>query len=223
MTRIIQPEGAKGSLKWIQRAVNVRPETLDAPLQARIGAGKINWRSPLIQDDFAEYRDAAFLTRIGLDDLREDLAAFWPRRGPQWDALATTDAGDVLLIEAKAHIAELFSSPTQANAASLELIERALRATSVQLRASPKAPWSQCFYQYANRLAHLAFLRRHGKPAWLVLVSFVGDGAVGGPHTAEAWDSAYAVIDHVLGLRADHGLARYIIHIHPDVRELQPR
>ncbi|HZC15890.1 MAG TPA: hypothetical protein VE309_03940, partial [Caulobacteraceae bacterium] len=89
-----------------------------------------------------------------------------------------------------AHIAELFSSPTQASVPSLERIERALGTTSTLLKASPKAPWSQCFFQYANRLAHLAFLRRHGKPAWLVLVSFVGDEAVGGPRTAEAWESA---------------------------------
>ena len=221
MTRIIQPEGVKGSLKWIQRAVNIRPEMLDGPLCERLGAGKINWRSPLVGDHFAEYRDAGFLARLGLDDLRDSLEDFWPRRGPQWDALATSDRGDVLLVEAKAHIAELFSSPTQASATSLERIERALASTSALLKASPRAAWSQCFFQYANRLAHLAFLRGHGKQAWLVLVSFVGDEAVGGPRTAEAWESAYAVMDHVMGLRADHGLARYVIHIHPDVRDLQ--
>jgi hypothetical protein len=33
------------------------------------------------------------------------------------------------------------------------------------LRAKPEADWLTGYYQYANRLAHLHFLRRHGIPA----------------------------------------------------------
>ncbi len=220
MTRVRQPSGTKGSLKWIQRAVNERPELLQAALGGRLGGSRITWCSPLISDEFAEYRDAAFLAQLGLAHLADELKAFWPCRGPQWDALGRTDRDDLLLVEAKAHIGEMFSPPTAAGPASLAVIDRALVGVAEHLGAEPKAPWTQCFYQYANRLAHLYFLRSHGLPAWLVLLSFTGDAEVGSPRSGEAWEAAYSVMDHVMGLRTGHRLARYVLHVHIDVAEL---
>ena len=69
------------------------------------GARSITWRSPLRSDDFAEYRDADFLKVVGLEEWSGALAEFWPQRGPQWDALGVSNQGDVLLVEAKAHLA----------------------------------------------------------------------------------------------------------------------
>ena len=37
---------------------------------------------------------------------QRSLSSFWPRRGPQWDGLARTGRGDLLLVEAKAHVAD---------------------------------------------------------------------------------------------------------------------
>lgn len=221
MSRVEQPVGVRGSLKWIQAAVNGRPEVLDTPILGAVGRGSsVKWLSPLREDAYAEYRDSAFLNQLGVTDLDDVLASFWPRRGPQWDALGRTDSDDLLLIEAKAHVAEMFSPGTQATGASREGIERALAETAEALGAQPKADWTLCFYQYANRLAHLHFLRSRGKPAWLVLVSFTGDDDMNGPETAEVWRAAYSVMDHVMGLRKDHALARYIVHLHPHVAEL---
>src|SRR5688572_174877 len=102
--RVPQTEGSAGSLKWIQRAVNDRPFVLQEALhKAGFAKSGIEWRSPLRDDAWAEYRDDTFLEKIGHKDLAPALGQFWPARGPQWDALAVAD-DEVLLVEAKAHI-----------------------------------------------------------------------------------------------------------------------
>src|SRR4051812_11808263 len=59
-------------MQWF---VNHAPQELDA----HIGIGAIDWKSPAADDDYAEYRDAAFLTRLGIvlphRPLRDILAA----------------------------------------------------------------------------------------------------------------------------------------------------
>lgn len=124
--RVVQTEGKRGSQKWLQRAVNRSPEVLNGLILPRLaGASQIVWRSPLADDGYAEYRNSQFLTRIGADRLITNLARFWPQRGPQWDGLALSDVGDTVLVEAKAHIGELCSPPTQASASSRDIIETA--------------------------------------------------------------------------------------------------
>jgi len=209
---------ARGSLKWIAQAVNERWPSVEEPILAATGATSIAWRSPLAEDDFAEYRDADFLDRVDLGRLTTDLADWWPVRGPQWDALGVTDRSDVLLVEAKAHVAEFCSTGTAAGEQSRIKIEAALADCANALGAeAARAAWSDVFYQLANRLAHLHFLRGKGVPAWLVLVGFIGDREMEGPNCAEAWNAAYQVALHALGLRRRHAMTRFMIHVHPSV------
>lgn len=217
--RVKQPEGKRGSLKWIQRAVNEQWPSLNQPITDHIGSNApIKWLSPVESDDYAEYRDASFLRRIGQASLVDALTGYWPARGPQWDALGETSRGDILLVEAKAHIAEMCSPGTAASPASRLLIDETLSRLAQQLAASPKrASWSDHFYQLSNRLAHLHFLRTHGVSAWLVLVNFLGDRDMAGPKTSEAWEAAYEVAFHVMGLPRTHSLSPFIIHIYPSV------
>jgi hypothetical protein len=217
--RVEQPEGKRGSLKWIQRAVNEQWTSLNQPIAERTDSSAvIRWLSPLATDGFAEYRDSEFLNLIDQARLAPALKGYWPARGPQWDALGRTSRGDVLLVEAKAHIAEMCSPGTAASTQSRSRIEAALIELAQQLGANPKhVPWSDHFYQLANRLAHLHFLRAHGVSAWLVLVNFVGDQDMGGPTTSEAWEAAYQVTFHVMGLPGKHSLSSFIIHAYPTV------
>ena len=220
--RCPQPVGERGSLKWMQLLVNEHPKALnDAILERLPKAHTIEWRSPLRSDDFAEYRDADFLKQIGTERLAADLRAFWPERGPQWDGLACSHNGDVLLVEAKAHISELCSSAIAASDQSRQQIEAALRETAHFLKAEPRASWSTCFYQLTNRLAHLYFLRhQQDVPAWLVLTNFVGDAEMDGPTSEAEWKAAYQIVWHVLGINRSHELIPYVIELHPDIRKI---
>ena len=218
MARFPQPAGFRGSLKWIQRAVNAHPEVLDSAILPRLNkAGSIQWLSPLVGDDFAEYRDAAFLQRLGRPELAPRLAEFWPARGPQWDALALSDAGDILLVEAKAHLDELFSPATQASIHSRKKIEAALNDTMLTGRVQARGAWTDLFYQLGNRLAHLHFLRANGCSAYLVLVNFLGDADMNGLESTAEWEAAYRVVLHVMGVPADSPLLRYTVHVYPRV------
>jgi hypothetical protein len=206
-------------LKWIQQAVGERWASLDAPILAKTpGARSIEWLSPLAADDYAEYRDEAFLTRLRVNHLAAALREFWPSRGPQWDALGRTDRGDLLLVEAKSHIAEMCSPGTAAATASKERITARLKEVAGTLGVrSNGAAWTDFFYQLANRLAHLQFLRDRDQPAYLVLANFLNDAEMDGPKTPEAWQAAYEVAFHVMGLPRRHKLSRYVIEVFPDV------
>lgn len=217
MTRFVQPKGSRGSLKWIQHAANERWPSLDDPIAAALGS-KVEWRSPLEDDDYAEYRDGDFLELVGLGRLRPELARFWPPRGPQWDALAVGSQGQVVLVEAKAHVGEMCSPPSGASEASKQFIERSLSSCAERLGARPgHAEWIDHFYQLANRLAHLQFLLDNGVQAYLILVNFLNDREISGPTAAETWEASYKVAFHVLGLGKRHPLSRHILHVFPDV------
>lgn len=211
--RIRQPIGTRGSLRWVQLAVNRRPDLLAAELP------RVRWLSPLEADDFAEYRDGSFLRLLGLDALIPKLKAFWPARGPQWDALGLMGTAPVL-VEAKAHLREFISPATAAKGAAREKIAAALEATRAFVGAEGGADWMARYYQFTNRLAHLHFLHREGVPATLVFVNFLGDTDMNGPTDAAAWEGAFRAAEDALGLPRRHALTAFIRHVHIDVRDL---
>jgi hypothetical protein len=101
---------------------------------------------------------------------------------------------------------------------SIEKIKAALDKAASYLGAERRAPWSSVFYQLANRIAHLYFLRNNGAKAWLVLVNC--DTEMNGPSSEAEWRAAYQVVWHVLGLPKHHKLSPYILDIFPEVRSL---
>ena len=172
----------RGSQRWLQVAVN-RCRTIidDAVAQAiNLDRGEtVEWRSPLESDCFKEYRDAEFLECTDVRPQHRQLADFWPPGGPVWDGLARTSGGRCLLIEAKANIPEFDTSPTGASGKSLCKIEKAFRETREFLKVRSDTDWTKCFYQYANRLAHLYFLKKlNCVDAALVFIYFTGDDTV---------------------------------------------
>lgn len=215
--RAKQPIGKRGSLKWIQQAVEERWPSLERPILEATSGERLKWLSPLRGDEFSEYRDADFLRLLDLQRLEGDLAAFWPRHGPQWDGLAKVDDHKLVLVEAKAHVKEFCTSGTAAGEQSRAKIEASFEKLARALDASPKMSWGDTFYQLANRLAHLWFLRENGAPAYLALVGFTGDREMGGPQSAEAWHAAYEVATYAMGLPARHGLSKFIFHVNPQV------
>lgn len=218
-TRIKQPVGTKGSLKWIQRLANRHPELFAARVQhalSKPSSWQIEWVSPLANDERAEYRDAGFLKRLKLDHLAPALKSFWPAGGPVWDGLALIPGG-VMLIEAKAHAGELASTCT-AGAASKERIRKQLDATKRWAGAEESADWMNGFYQYANRLAHLRFLREQGIEAHLVFLYFCGDSEMPAfPRTQADWEDPLHIAYEHLGLaRTPAGVTNVFV----DVKDL---
>jgi hypothetical protein len=200
-------EKPRGSQKWIQDLINACPELINNRIRDRVrnlSGREICWLSPLKQDDFAEYRDTAFLERINLQALSKELQKFWPNNGPQWDALGKTSDGEAFfLVEAKANVPELVSFCGAKDKNSLNTISESLAETQRWLTCRhPNIDWKNGFYQYANRLAHLYFLReKAGKEAYLIFLYFVAD-PTHIPNSCDAWNSALKLQRKLIGLSA---------------------
>ncbi len=218
--RVVQPTGRRGSLKWIQSLAERRPDLCNAQLRAQ-GAlpdgGSLHWLSPRRDDGWAEYRDAAFLHRIGHPELTAALRDFWPRGGPQWDGLARDAGSRIYLFEAKAHLGEM-ASTCQASPKSRARIEAALNEAKAAFGAASGADWLTGYYQYANRLAHLHFLRRAGAKAWLVFLYFTNDEEMQGPDSETIWRTHLEVVHKHLGFPQETHLSG-VINVFVDSRE----
>ena len=194
----------RGSQRWLQIAVEKRPEVLLQALRTQLGLAdgdRIEWRSPLRATGFKEYRDGEALRQVGVSKLRlRPLNEFWPARGPVWDAIGIAGKQPIFL-EAKAHIAEMASPGTKASPESLKLIKRSLEQTRQFYAPKATAAWTGTFYQYANRLAHHYLVRELNQiPSRLVFLYFLNAEDVNGPTSEEKWRGAIELLHAALGL-----------------------
>ena len=227
MGRFVQSPGKAGSLRAIQHMVNIETKQLNNAIMKalsvqRINIGRIEWVSPLDSDGYAEYRDQYFLSQLKLNPPKRELSKFWPKGGPQWDGLATTDQAKYLLAEAKANIPEILSTPCGAKREeSLSLIRESLKETRNYLAINDTVDWMNNFYQYTNRLAHLYYLRILNEiDAYLIFIYFYNDSTVNySPQSVREWQSALYVMKAQLGLRK-HKLSRYMIDIFVDLNTI---
>lgn len=220
MSRIPQIEGQKGSLKWIQLLVNQAPEILNAQIKNYYELPddeEINWLSPKVEDDYAEYRDRAFIDLLDIDLVNVPLNEFWPSCGPQWDALAKSNKEGIFLVEAKAHIPEINSPGTKAKGESRHQIQKSLEKTIQHLNANSEVDWMNSFYQYTNRLAHLYLLRElNNLPSYLVFVYFINDTEMNGPKSENEWRGALKLLHTYLGVGRNK-LSKYILECFIDI------
>ena len=222
MGSVVQLQGTKGSLKLIQHVVNECPDVLSNPVIDAIGADKeqsVEWLSPKAEDDYSEYRDQAFLDLLEIKLSKTKLSDFWPKRGPQWDALGRIEDKAYFLVEAKAHVSEIISSSQAKSAKSKSLINKSLNETRGYLKLKPDLDLTKGFYQYLNRLAHLYFLRKLSDvPAYLVFIYFVND-YTHIPTTKDEWNGALQLMHALLATRK-HMLQKYVIDVFIDVKDL---
>ncbi len=209
MPRYPQKPDSHGSLYLIQRTINSPQRTIDNAIREAIPAltnETFTSLSPLEEDEFAEYRDQAFLDRLGIE-VEIPLAEFWPQNGPQWDAFATASDGSVILVEAKANVEEFVSSPCGAkDEASLAMIRSAFTQLGEGIKLRPGSQLDGPFYQYFNRLAHLYYLREiNSVSAYLVFAYFYGDKVDGKlcPSTSGEWRAAIRTFELYFGLGQD--------------------
>lgn len=218
----------KGSQFHLQEYINDHRREIDTAiftsspslLMFADPAKKLQWISPLANDDYAEYRDD-FLEHLikdqsQLNDAKKIIRQHWPARGPVWDGLAIVKGKNnelgILLVEAKAHPAETVSKSKASSDSSEELIRTSLTKTQKEFGSvSELEPWLDKYYQLANRLCFLALLSRElNIPTWLVLVNFTDDT----DHKETSlidWKTHYAEVFDALGLQADAPLVHRIV------------
>jgi hypothetical protein len=207
-----------GSMLQAQLYVNDRTDELnrailaELPELARLNP-EIRWVSPLRGGGFKEFWDARSLRELGFDELAERLSDWWPTGGPHWDALARLEfpAGvrGVLLVEGKSYPDEMLDNKglSATSPRSIEKITRALEETQRWLAVdTPLEAWLRPYYQTANRLAALYWLRRElgDDRAWLVHLCFLNDPTHKSPRlrsTREQWELAFAAAAAHLGLQ----------------------
>ena len=204
------------SQRLLHIAVERNPELLTQSFR-RCGAiarnETLQWVSPLAMEGYSEYRDQAALRKLGLEGrLNIPLDKFWPKRGAVWDGLAVSSTGRRILVEAKAHIPETISGPSQAKSRkSQALIKASLAETQrffgVKKSGAPSGmvtDWNGCYYQYANRLAHQCFLHEmNNVDSVLIFLYFTNAVDMDGPSTEAEWNGAIRLIHASLGLRKD--------------------
>jgi hypothetical protein len=231
-----------GSEWHLLRYMGRHREALDRAILKVIGQGDgIEWldfgfTGKRAQPD-AELKGLEFLERPrdkrSAGVLKKWKKDFWPQTGrsQNWDAVGRFRIGrrrELLLVEAKAHTGELKSNGCKAKGKAKRQIENALADTIEDLKASKSAEdWCGEYYQYANRLAALHFLRREKVKARLVLIYFCGDQFRGGqtrkgkddvcPTRKDGWKKALAEQDKHLGLPSNHRLAPFIHKIYLSV------
>jgi hypothetical protein len=167
--------------------------------------------------DDREFRGLEFLPREFYREVQREWKEFWPTTGrqPTWDAIGRAGE-DWLLVEAKANHPEFTGSPSRASPASLRLIEQRLNQVKRDFGVHRFFSWTGSYYQYANRLAALWFLRKREVPAQLVFVYFFGDEFPDGtpcPASKAEWKTLFEARRLTLGLPKRHKLSAYEHHV----------
>jgi hypothetical protein len=128
----------------------------------------------------------------------------------------------MLLLEAKANVPELALGRSQSGPESSGKISVSLTEVREYLAPRSTADWTSIFFQYANRLAFLYFLRRMNRlPAHLVFVYFVNARDVKGPTSRAEWEAALTLMYAALGLPKRHRLSPFIHNVFVDVGVMQ--
>jgi hypothetical protein len=198
----------------------VRRQILDRAILEAAGmtGAAVRWLEfPKTKAGDRELTGMEFLTdRVAIAQWKE----FWPQWGrqPSWDAVGQLVGGAECawtLVEAKANWPEFCSAPCGATGAkSLEMIEHAIGRTKKHLGVFRRFPWLGTYYQYANRLACLYFLREVIEvPAHLVFLYFIGDQFPDGtpcPSSIQEWHSLIEAAHLTIGLPSRHPLSPYV-------------
>ena len=158
-----------GSEWHLLRYLGYHRDLLNEKIKKITGAEEIRWLDAGFSGEYEPlHQDREFegLNFLPAETIPATWREFWPQTGaaPNWDAVARLrfkDGGEEwLLIEAKAHIGEFNSACQATNAISRKKIESAIHQTIEIVGASSASlnVWMNQYYQYANRLAVLAFL-----------------------------------------------------------------
>lgn len=119
--------------------------------------------------EFFEMIPEIFTPEI-LSEFKKD--KFGSKLNQNWDGIFWV-GNVVYLVEAKAHIKEIFSDCQSDNRNSLSVIEGNFKETRDFFNIPCDNDWKKTYYQMANRVAFLKLLKSHNIEARLVNIYFV--------------------------------------------------
>lgn len=222
-----------GSEWHLLRYLGRHRQKLNEEIIKKIGFGdNIEWLdfhfNPRKEPYDAEREGLDFLTGPEYKGVRAAWKKFWPQSGKSqnWDAVGWLYFGgepELILVEAKAHTGELISNCGATGKGRVKIKNAFAEVTDkLKLSVTPELCLRK-YYQYANRLAALYFLRENEVkkvPSRLVAIYFYGDKFRSGksrkgkddvcPADKTGWNKTLAAQDKHLGLKAGHKLEPYI-------------
>jgi hypothetical protein len=131
-----------------------------------------------------EHTGISFLPLELKNKISENWKKYWPQRGslPNWDAILKCSPLDPnssreaqwVIIEAKANLKEGIEEGTHAeDEKSIKKIEKAFEATQKRFNIKAENNWLKKYYQFANRLAFINFMRDNGIECSLLNIYFL--------------------------------------------------
>ncbi len=173
---------------------------------------KVSGDKEYIKRGFFEKIPEIFTPKI-IADIDKD--RFGIKLNQNWDGIFWVGKV-VYLVEAKAHIKELFSDCQSDNKNSLSVIDGYFKETREFFNISSNNDWKKTYYQMANRVAFLKLLKSHNVEAKLVNIYFI-DGyekkvkdpesdkyyTIPNPHknpSQEDWEKAITKEEEYLGI-----------------------
>jgi hypothetical protein len=226
-----------GSELHLLRYLGRHRDDLNARITGELGGGHVEWvdfEYDQIPDDRRHSRQSWDTELKAVDFLsdRPDVRSAWNDWWPQgpgtitWDAVGRWhhDGGfDWLLVEAKAHVQELWQRCQARQGDGLRRIQRAFQCTKEALGVDADRDWELGCYQYCNRISTLYFLHTHGVSARLLFIYFTGDRRTNAdcPRTADEWyEQGLKPLKTHVGLTQEHLLSRRIHELFLPVRRL---
>jgi hypothetical protein len=209
-----------GSEDHLRRYLSSDRAVFDAAVVKSLGPKSIpvEWLAfPATAAGDREFRGLEFLRGTPDDRVLPAWRAFWPPTGraQTWDLIGRADR-TWLLVEAKATWPEFVTSSCRATGEGLATIKRSLNRVKRELGVNRWFDWTSTYYQHANRLATVWFLRNQGVDARLVEVHFLGDEFPDGtpcPRTKGAWEALIEARRLTLGLAKRNRLSRFEHHV----------
>lgn len=214
-----------GSERHLLRYLGRHRKLLDGSIRKQIAsATEVRWldfpfakswsgKTPESRWPDAEWRSLDFL-RATNPAVVDDWKQRWPHGSGvvNWDAVGEIKVAqewEWLLVEAKSHTGELRSNCDAKAANSLQQIDCVFEEVKRCLGVPQAAGWKKSYYQYANRLAVLHHLEKHGVKARFLFIYFCGDVFPNRncPKDEAGWDAALTAQENHLALPQKHALA----------------
>lgn len=119
-----------------------------------------------------EYKGISFLSAELKETIKNDWKIYWTGNTQNWDGIFLSDE-KIYIVEAKAHLGELKSSFDSSDLENRKKIEYAMKETKEKMGVAEGKNWLGQYYQLANRLAFLNFLRKNKIESHLVYIYFL--------------------------------------------------